>query len=158
MNYFERTYQTAKRNSEDYDKGNEFQMRNIGFCAAGNLSRATSNRFSRMKRVSHDKGMKTIYRRMMLNIYNELPFFTQSEFEIDGRIITSLDAIKWEKLNEIISECNQWKYYTDEYPYWEASFSGAVPLVKKLDAIKAFINRYGSSTDKRILIPQLTIN
>lgn len=143
MNHFERTYQTAKRNYQDYNDKTKGQRSNLAFGAAGNLSKASKNRFFTIREVSHEKGMKETYRRIMLDIYN-------------ANFYGFAGIPNWEVFDKIIMDCSHSKAHYDEFDYWNASFSHGIALGDKIEAIEYFINKYGRSTDKKILIPKLS--
>jgi len=143
MNVFEKSYQTAQRNYREYADSNESYLRSIGFCAAGNLSKATANKFSTKKQVRHDKAMKAERKKLMLDIYNVVTIEQWQYLNM------------WGKIDELIEMGVQARAWTDDYKYQEAIWSNR--CLDKLNALKYFIERYGNSREKNVLLPKLIL-
>jgi len=145
MNYFERTYETATRNFNQYVNDTEGQRSNIAFGAAGNLSKAASNRLSTIRNVSHDKSQKRGVRKIMLDLFKLIvePEMCQKHHW------TYLS--KWQGIDEILQQMNLAASWTDETGYVHATLVNE--CLPKIEAMKYFIERYGSKTDKKMFLP-----
>ena len=150
MKYFERSYQTAQRNFKEYNNDTQFQRSNIAFGAAGNLSKAASNRLETIRNVSHDRNNKTAIRKLMCDLYKLI-----IEPELCKKYHwTGLN--KWNEINEIIEQMKMCSSWTDETDYWNAILGNS--CYDKINVMKYFIERYGSNTDKKIFLPLMTLS
>lgn len=146
MKYFTNTLNTSLKNYEEYKNATEFQRSNLAFGAAGNLSRASSRRLKTIRDVNHEKYNRVCIRQVMLKIF-ESELFTRS-----GDYIIN---VNWDLINEIIDNCKQASVWSDEFDYHNLWFN--TNLCDKLNGVIYFINIYGTKTDKKILIPKITI-
>lgn len=150
MKYFERTYNTAQSNFTAYWQDTNFQRSNIAFGAAGNLSKAASNRLSTIRNVSHEKQNKAAIRKAMLDLYRlivEPELCKAHHWAYLG---------KWQGIDSIIEQFKMCASWTDKTDYWQAILSNS--CIEKIEVMKYFIERYGSRTDKKIFIPLMTLN
>lgn len=149
MNYFERTYQTAQINFTRYSAETEGQRSHIAFCAAGNLSKAASNRLRTISDVSHQKHNKASIRKLMLDLYKlivEPELCKNHHWTVLG---------KWEGIDEVLEQMKMAASWADETDYWQAIMSNT--CITKIKAMAYFIERYGSKTDKKMFLPLMTL-
>lgn len=76
-------------------------------------------------------------------------------------LISQLDILYEDKkfvvlMREILDGCNLHKSPYDKYNYLEVSFPGT-PGPKQVQAVKNFVEVYGNKTDKRYLLPYLSV-
>lgn len=145
VNYFDNALKSARKKYEEYKNSTDGQREHLAFLGAGNLSKGASSRFNTIRdksgRLLIDLGRRELFKEMY-----------------DAKIFGFAGTVNWSVLNKILSKCHQNAFYNDETDYYGQSFEGFGPnLNTKYEAISNFINRYGTSTDKKYLLPKFNV-
>lgn len=152
MEYFIKSFQTAKALAEGYRESTNAQRSNLAFGAAGNLSKAAAKRLVTIRNVGHNKYEKQCIRQIMLLIYETELFKVSGTFPNGQPFIKD---VRWDSLNSILDKCESAKYIADSFEYGRVSFFSN-NFQEKVIALRHFVTKYGSKTDIKILIPKLT--
>lgn len=136
--YFSRSVERAEKQYREYSERTEGQARNLAFVCAGNLRRSSRNRLNTITDKSVRLYSAYTRRRLFLKMY---------------RLEDNGTRIFWAQLNDILRVCQTEASPFHHYNYsslaWDDTTRG-----EKYEAVRHFIDEYGTATDKKYLLPK----
>lgn len=141
ITYFARSVQSAEKRYADYKARTEAQARNLGFVCAGNLRKGCRNRLNTITDKSVRLYSAYTLRRLFLKMY---------------RLEENFSRVFWAELNDILRICQTEASPFHNYDYSSLAWDDS-NLDEKYNAVRYFIDEYGTATDKKYLLPKFTI-
>ena len=139
--YFTRSVDRAEKRFADYKARTEAQARNLGFVCAGNLGKGSRNRLNTITDKSVRLYSAYTLRRLFLKMY---------------RLEDNSTRIFWAELNDILRICQTEASPFHNYDYSSFAWDDS-DLEDKYNAVRHFIDQYGTATDKKYLLPKFII-
>lgn len=139
-NYFQRAAETAARRETEYITRTEGQYQNLSFVCGGNLSKGCRNRLHTIIKRRHELTTARERREVFLKMYRDQDYFSLTY---------------WNELNDILRRCQQCASPFQDFDYNRASFDD-IPIASKYEALRHFIETYGTATDRKYLLAKFT--
>ena len=141
ITYFSLSVDRAEKRYADYKARTETQARNLGFVCAGNLRKGSRNRLNTITDMSVRLYSAYTLRRLFLKMY---------------RLEDNGTRIFWAELNDILRICQTEASPFHNYDYSSFAWDDS-DLEDKYNAVRHFIDQYGTATDKKYLLPKFII-
>lgn len=142
ITYFAQSAERAERRYKDYNDRTEAQARTLGFVCAGNLRKSSRKCLNTITDKSVRLYSAYTLRRLFLRMYR---------MKIDH----SPNFIK--ELNDILQTCQTEALPFQNYDYYSLSCKDCT-LFDKYEAVRHFIEEYGTATDKKYLLSKFILH
>lgn len=118
-------------------------IKGASFAFGGHISKGFLNR-AKSAQNKCDELRTKMFQKEVFYLISELPNLWSYRLQFDT----------WDKVNEILSKCRLAKWFSDDYDYHNAERDiGCYP---KILALTHFINKYGNSREKKLILTRLT--